>query len=187
MQRNKYIAMFVLLTGIILLTGCPGGAGNDGNTPDGSPLDPDLNQFQFTYKGASSGGGYYTEVALYNLDTPMDSVVFWINDASDSAAIDPGPYTFDPTSAAAGKLTDSTFLVGYSVSTDSTDWSATRDDRASYESRANITTASHDQIVSGSVLVSKAGTTYTLTWDLTSADGDTISGNYTGLPSIVIE
>lgn len=186
MRRNKYIMMVVLLLGIIILTGCPDGTGSNGVTPDDSPMSPAVTELQFSYKGLSSGGGYYTEVSIFNA-TATDIVVFWINDATDSADLNPGPYSFDPKSAAAGKLTAASFLVGYSLTSDYTEWAATKDSRTIYESNGDITTGSYDQIVSGSVLISKSGSTYTISWEFTTADGDIISGNYTGTPSIFID
>lgn len=126
---------------------------------------------EFEYYGGDTSSGYNTDVYIYP-DSAFDPEFYlWINDGSDSSAIDPGTYTLDQ-SGGPGSIEDVSILAG-------TDYAATVIDQATFESFAYSPTA-YDQLTSGTVAVSVSGDTYTFEWTFNTSDGDTLAGSYVG-------
>lgn len=126
-------------------------------------------------------GGYNTDVIITDDATdPTEFVYFWINDASPSYHIDDGTYT-DAATEYPGDLTWAEIWVGISFTT--VQYAASpMPTQAFLDLWSGMTFTVYDQLVTGSVTVSRNMVTdvYVFNWSGQSADGDTISGSYTG-------
>lgn len=167
----------MLFLGVLLL-GCPsagtgGGGGVSSNTWD-------MRHLEFQYYGEQSDGGYNTDVELQTSESSdRDFVYVWLNDASDSIAIDSGTYTLQLFDTTPGTMADVVVWTGH--------------DGTSYEfaASASATEAAFEAafgpvdeyviVDDGEVTVSRISEReYSLTWRLTSTSGKTISGQFTG-------
>ena len=178
MKKRMYSSLLALF--IILSVGFLGCAGSDGSSGgDNSPLTPTLGWLIFDYYGGTVDGGYDTDVEIYTSDvSETDYVYFWLNDGTDTAALDEGEYILDLDSEAPGTCTDAQFYVGWDGGTYS-DWAAATFTKSVAE-LMGMSFGAYDQITSGSVDVSVSGAIYTFSWSFRTADGDTIAGSYSG-------
>ena len=153
----------------------PPSLGSDTSSPQG------LDMLEFYYYGATTDGGFNTDVDILSSSTG-DSVYFWLNDDDAAFGIEAGTYTFNVDSEAANILTDVSMFVGEDISMRTYDYAAATVTEAELELDLGdgYTVDVYDQIVSGTVTVSVSGSNYTFEWNLVSADSDTITGSYTG-------
>jgi len=192
--KQASVLIIVSILSVVLLAACSDGGSSD-NAGAGSaslqfPADvtntASLSQLVLEYYGGDSGD-YNTDVNLissgfdvetaWNSDdysvSDIDSVWFELWDSSADIAIDPGEYIIDVDNTSAGYISWISIWLGasYNPTTDefSTDYTADIN-----ESSAD------DSIESGTVDVALSGSTYTFTFDLTLADGGSITGTYTG-------
>ncbi len=162
-----------------------GGGGGGGAVPANAAAAVDGSAYgymEFAYYDADGTDGYLTEVYLEPPDneTPPEMFLF-INDASDSGAIDEGTYTFDPTGGV-GTVEEVQILGPFDdISTGTFSYAASVFTKEAFEaSEFPDNFNAYDQVVSGSVTVSRARALYTISWSFTTADGDTLVGSYTG-------
>lgn len=175
-----------LLLGLVLafsfvLLGCEeagAGAGDKSETAsDGVTGTPTaLNYLEFDYYGEWDPGSYNTDVHISD-DLGTEWVYFWLNDSSDSPAVDVGTYTLDLVSYASGTLSSVSLVFGGTVR--GAEYAASESTLEEFGSGLSIQT--YDHLVGGSVTVTRSGSEYTFSWNFTTADGDTVSGTYTGV------
>jgi hypothetical protein len=198
-SRQKVLAliMSVVLVPLVLI-GCSegsadptGGGPGSGSSSISLPSDVsdsvELSQLSFDYYGADgSSDGYMTEVLftssgidleeLYNDDdyevSNIDVIYLAVWDSSSEAAIQPGEYTIEEGRESAGFISDIGLYLGYSYDPVA--------DEESADYAADFALSSDDHIESGTVNVALSGSIYTFTFDLSLADGGSITGTYTG-------
>lgn len=154
-----------------------------GDVPSGltGAVDGSLYSFlEFEYWGENIPSSYNTDVYLYPDDaTILPEVYIWLNDSSDSSAIDAGTYTLD-TSGAAGTVEFFSIIGNMDYSAGTVDYAAATINESTYAGGIGVSFSQYDELTSGSVTVSRSGDTYTFQWSFQSADGDTLAGSYTG-------
>jgi uncharacterized repeat protein (TIGR02543 family) len=136
----------------------------------------------FDYFGSGDvAGSYNTDVTFYADSSETEPFVYlWLNDNSDSSALDAGSYELDPGSGGAGTV-DDVFIVGtvdYSVPL--LRYGASVQSEEDFSGELDIEIGTYDQIISGSVDISESNGIYTFEWSFGTADGDTLAGSYTG-------
>lgn len=138
------------------------------------------------------GGAYGIDINLYSA-IPAEVATFdfltvtSIYDATDSADIEPGTYSYvadGEDNWGTDETFDSFFLAADYNGSDSADYVASTASGASTltENRDNF-----DLITEGTITVSKDGDTYTIAWEMTTEDEETLAGSYTGVVDAVDE
>lgn len=134
------------------------------------------------YFGGPSGGPYNTDVFLF-ADSNENAPVFYLElfDQTATPAVDAGTYTLD-TSGSLPSDGDITYIVvvgpgseanfSYAASSEGT--------KSEFEGATSLSVDVYDQINSGTVTISVSGSVYTFSWSLSTADGDTLEGSYSG-------
>jgi len=131
----------------------------------------DLIRQKVYYRTLVSGG-----FDLENEDpTNIDYIYLELWDSSPTIAVNPGTYTFDLDNTSDGYVSYVEVFTGYTYA------SATDEETWDYYAAPADYGDADDTIISGTVVVAVSGSTYTFTMDLTLADGDSISGTYTGV------
>jgi hypothetical protein len=195
-KLNKATSTSLLVIAILfLLASCsddPSSSANAGSGSSSFSLPSDvadslsLSQLALSYYGDwDAAGSYNTDVELvsggFDLEnedpTNIDYIYLELWDSSPTIAVDPGTYTFDLDNNSNGYISHVAVATGltYDSATDEETWEYSAAPAGYYGGSAD------DTIVSGTVVVAVSGSTYTFTFDLTLADGGSISGTYTGV------
>lgn len=189
----------------LLLLGCDeagSGGGDDGSGDGGDGASEttfeslSLNFLGLEYYGDDDTVGYNTDVLITSSAETLDAVMhgtedisnetyvyFWLNDSSDLIDIEPGSYTINTSSDAVGTVSTVAIWVGMDAEggePTAVDAIAGTETQSSFEDAFEFSPGGFAQITSGTVEVAKSGSEYTFTWSLTTADGYTIDGSYTG-------
>lgn len=200
---KTHIALVLLLAALVVLAGgCKalfggdggddhkGGSGssNDPGDYDGPVLVPTKLDFMaFEYWGEMADGGYNTDVYISDTTTGEEAVYFWVNDATDSIAIDPGTYTAVDREMS-GDLSFTDIWVGV-VGPTYVEYAASPLDATYYffNYYNGITFNTYDDLEGGTLTVTVSGDVYTFEWSFMSADGDLVAGSYTGEVDIEVD
>jgi outer membrane protein assembly factor BamB len=131
-----------------------------------------------------SESGYNTDLFLNPSSSGFSpELYFYINDNSDSVAIDPGTYTLNTSGDYSAGTLSTVEIIGqydnYSLYTWDNSYGASTETKADFEDIYGPTNV-YDQLVGGTVTVSVVGDDYTLSWRFDTADGEYIEGSYTG-------
>lgn len=190
MNADRTCTAFVvaLLLASLGVVGCDLGSG--GGSGNESPTERAISGsafgfMKFTYTGQTGGSAYSTGIRLAESeaqhDPPFNGAFLGITlrDSSDSPEIDEGEYTFDTTQVP-GTWSSVTLLADLDSSSGEAPYGATTRTQEEYESDNNIQVGNHDQIVGGTVNVSRSGAEFRIEWTFETSDGGTLTGNYTG-------
>jgi hypothetical protein len=179
MKKCAYIKAVIVVLGALFLAGCSSGSSG---SSDSGPLTPTLTDLQFySFGGVNPDGGYSTDVEIYSESLlEYDGFLFWLNDDTASVEIRTGTYYLNTNSLDMGHLAYVQFIVNEVGPSSYADWAASTLTKAEAEDYYGATYGSYDQIVSGWIDVSNVEDTYTFDWSFTTADGDSITGSYTG-------
>ncbi len=177
MRRFLYLGLLFGLIG--LLGACDLLTALQEEDDDEVPALRGLNYLEFTGAGGPSTDGGYTTEVLINSTMTADQINFVLNDSVDPGDVEAGTYRFDTLSEAPSTMSDINVVVGFNSTTFSVDYMASVAPRNVIETQG-ITLNQHDQIISGTVTVSKSSSEYTFEWNLDLSDGGSIRGSYTG-------
>jgi hypothetical protein len=141
---------------------------------------------RFTDEVQTSNGGYGTDIELYSANPTEVATYDYLSvasiyDTTDSADIEPGTYSYVADGDGNSDWgTDGTF-DGFTVAADyngdennpAADYIASVLDNSDF-------TGNFDLITDGTITVSKDGDTYTIEWEMTTNDEETLAGSYSG-------
>jgi hypothetical protein len=155
----------------------PSGGWADGCGGSGSLFGTDAS---LDFLVANNIGGGVASIGVADFDGTAD-FVFWVNTSS-TTGVASGTYTLNEGSTTEGDLRFADLKAG--INGDSTAAqaaaSASYANQSDFESDEGLTVGDYGYITSGSITVDRSGSTYTLSWDLTTDSGATIAGSFTG-------
>jgi hypothetical protein len=173
-MRLTLRALFALMIAGAALTSCNKDDDDDDATPE-SYFMYDGKTYELTQAYIENYGEW--EPGVYNLDLTMMSKGFTVNTSngqiqsvtgtgnalyfemytSDSTKLDNRTYTYDEMSTANGTFDFGVIGINFNIATQ---------------------TGTQHMVMSGTVTVSKSGSVYTITWDLTEENGKKVTGKY---------
>jgi hypothetical protein len=169
-------------------TGGDDGGGNDDGSGNGVEIPPPLDglaYLELRYEGwdGFAPEAYTTEVFLRDSETAFDisqGIYFALHDASDSEAVEAGTYSLND-SATVGNATAVELIAGRRGLTATLGYAASNVPLETYRSRnPGFEIQHYDRIESATITVSRQDERYSFIWELESADGDIITGSYSG-------
>lgn len=182
----------------VVLSGCPaagagGGGGGNEDLPSG------YGYMWLTDKADASVPGEPTHVRIATAkdvllnEAPGDFVQFTLYDSTESWEVESGTYIFDPTNVVLapgdpGTISEDelVFALGQQAGETGYDRAGTPAAPADVFG-SNPPPDWYEQITVAEVEVSVSSAEYTFSWTFTTADGDTISGSYSGIPDDVTD
>ena len=169
-------------------TGGDDGGGNDGGNGNGLEIPPPLEglaYLELRYSGwdGSPPEAYTTEVFLRDSEAAFnisEGISFALNDASDSESVEARTYSLDH-SKAIGNATAVEVIAGRLGLTATLGYAASNVPLETYRARnPGFEIQHYDRIERATITVSRQAERYGFSWELESADGDTITGSYSG-------
>jgi hypothetical protein len=167
-------------------TGGDDGGGTDDDSGNGVEIPPPLEGLAYLELRYSGWDGvapeaYTTEVFLRDSETAFgisQGIYFALNDASHSEAVEARTYSLND-SVAVGNATAVEVVAGRQGTT--VGYAASNVPLETYRSRnPGFEIQQYDRIESATITVSRQDERYSFIWELESADGDIITGSYSG-------